>query len=109
MLIPKILFWIEGATIHFGIAKFLKERLDCEIYGIIDVNSEKEFFEKQKIVDFKKIWFYRDEIIKRQIIESEYLKKFEEKYKIDLLKLVYSDVWFHKYNYYYKYPLMLEY
>ena len=103
ILIPKILFWIEGATIHFGIAKFLQEKLDCHLYGIIDVNSEKEFFEKQKIVDFKKIWFYRDEIIRRNSIEPGYLKKTEEEYKIDLLKVVYSDVWFHKYNDYYKY------
>ncbi len=103
ILIPKILFWIEGATIHFGIAKFLQEKLDCHLYGIIDVNSEKEFFEKQKIVNFKKIWFYRDEIIRRNSIEPGYLKKTEEEYKIDLLKVVYSDVWFHKYNDYYKY------
>jgi hypothetical protein len=103
ILIPKILFWIEGATIHFGIAKFLQDKLNCDLYGIIDVNSEKEFFEEQKIVNFKKIWFYRDEIIRRNSIEPEYLKKTEEEYKIDLLKVVYSDVWLHKYNNYYKY------
>ena len=31
----KILFWIESFQIHFGIAKTLIEKYDCEPYGLL--------------------------------------------------------------------------
>ena len=99
-----ILFWIEGATLYLAIAKFLQEKTDFRIYGLIDVHSGKKFFETQKTIEFTKFWFYRDEItgaIKKDGIE--YLKKIEEKYNINIWSIVYSDVWFNEYNRYYKY------
>jgi len=98
----KLLFWVEG-LLHFGIAKFLMDKYDCETYAIIDANSyTKQFFSEQKLVNFNKIWYFRDNVIKKKEEPNiNYLKSFEEKYKINLWELVYSDRIFIQYNEYY--------
>ena len=55
---------------------------------MISLKKPKKFFRKQKLVDFKKIWFY-DESIKKnhQSPDTKYLSEFEEKYGIKLWKL----------------------
>ena len=59
----KILFWIESFQIHFGIAKALIEKYDCESYGLL-VSSlkQKSFFDNQKLIKFKKSWYLRDNV-----------------------------------------------
>ena len=96
----KILFWIDDSLIHFGIANSLQNKLNCELYSIIDVTDKKKhFFEKQNFVKFKKIWFHHDAITDFTKTSSiEYLKNFEKKYGIDLWKLLYNDRIF--YNFY---------
>ena len=75
-----------------------------EIFAIIDVNEGREFYDKQKIVDFKNKWYLRDCFDKSQKKpDLEYLAKIEKKYKLDIWKLAYSDINFHKYNKYYKF------
>jgi len=88
---------------HFGIAKFLMDKYDCETYAIIDANSyTKQFFSEQKLVNFNKIWYFRDNVIKKKEEPNiNYLKSFEEKHKINLWELVYSDRIFIQYNEYY--------
>ncbi|MGI0009835.1 MAG: hypothetical protein ACREAE_00355, partial [Nitrosopumilaceae archaeon] len=81
----------------------MQEKYDCELFAIIDVNSAKKFFLTQKIVNFKKEWYYRDYVSKGKKPDLEYLMSFEKRYKINLWTIVYSDVIFNHYNEYYKF------
>ena len=101
----KILFWIDNDLIQFGIAKFLQEKYDCDMYAIIDINSvTKKFFLQQNIVKFKKSWYYRDCFDNKiKSPDLDYLKKFEVKYKINLWERIYLEPYFYKYNPYHKF------
>ena len=86
----KILFWIDsGAMNIFGLAKYIQNDMDAEFFAIYDVTDEpKKFFQKQKLVNFQKIWFYHD-FIQKKVVDSDlnYLKKFEADNNISLWKL----------------------
>jgi len=100
----KILFWLESGSPHFGIAKYLKENHNCELYAIINTNTGKKFFEEQNIIKFKKTWYLRDNVLKtNKKPDLEYLAFFEKKYGINLWLVAFSDVIFTKYNKYYKF------
>ena len=85
----KILFWINSGTMNiFGLSKILEEDLTYQKFGIFDVTEkQKKFFENQKLVNFEKTYFYHDYMQKKENIDYDYLKKFEDKYKINLWKL----------------------
>ena len=101
----KILCWLDNDLLHFGIAKYLKEKHDCDMYTIIDINKHgKKFFQTQEFVKFNKIWYYRDFISKpKEKPDLDYLKYFEEKYGINLWEIAYTEGYFYKYNEYYKF------
>jgi hypothetical protein len=83
---------LEG-ILNFGVAKYLKENIDCELFALIDThNKTKKFFQDQKIVNFNETWYFRDHIIKsNKNIDLDYLSKFEIKYNISLWKIVHGD------------------
>ena len=100
----KILLWLDVFSAQFGMAKWLQKKYNCEICAIIDVNKGKKFYEEQKIVDFKKKWYFRECFNKSQKEpDLKYLAEIEKKYKLDIWKIVYSDINFYKYNEYYKF------
>jgi hypothetical protein len=101
----KILFFIDLWFFHYGIAKYIQEKSDYELYSIIEVEDKaKEFFNQQQFVNFKNIWQYLDNVsIKNKKPDISYLKKFEEKYGIDLWKIAYSERVFYQYNKFHKY------
>jgi len=78
---------------------------DCELYAIYDFNHHiKKSFVNQKLVNFKKEWYYWDEVLNiNNNPDTDYLRSFEEKYKINLWLLTLSDRVFHKYNQFYKF------
>ena len=39
----KILFWLETGSPHLGIAKYLSENHDCDLFSIVSTNSGKDF------------------------------------------------------------------
>ncbi len=81
----KILLWITPNLLNFGIANSLQENNDYELYSIIDTpDNSKPFFLNQQIVNFSKKWFYHDQINELHNYDLDYLKKFEEKYSINL-------------------------
>ena len=90
---------------HFGIAKYVQDKYDCEIFAVIDINNKtKNFFLEQKIIKFKKTWFYRDYILKLDgKPDLEYLAQFERKYNINLWSIAYTERYFVDYNPYYKF------
>jgi len=96
----KILVYVHGWFIHFGIAKALQEKYPCDIFGIVDFDDKaKKFFDNQKIVDFTKYWHYKEHAnVPDTKPDMEYLKEFESKYSIDIWSIVYTDKSFYKYN-----------
>ena len=102
----KILVWIGAEFVHYFLTHSLQKKLDAEYYAIIDItNKPKKFFEEQKFVDFKKVWFYHDEIrIKdHEQVDLDYLKKFEEMYDINLWKLAINERIFYRFYNFYKF------
>ena len=64
----------------------------------------KPFFETQKLVNYKKKWFFHDHIHKtNKKPDREYLKSIEKKYKVDLGLLASNDRFFNKFNEFYKF------
>ena len=100
----KILLWLDVFSAQFGMAEWLQKKYECEICTIIDINKGKKFYEEQKIVDFKKKWYFRECFNKSQKEpDLKYLAEIEKKYKFDVWKIVYSDINFYKYNEYHKF------
>ena len=101
----KILFWIETYQIHFGIAKALIEKYDCEPYAlIVSSPKQKPFFDNQELIKFKKSWYLRDNVdLINHKPDIEKLKLFENKFSISLRKIIYGDRFFYKYNKYHKF------
>jgi len=91
-LTEKLLFYLDDSFYHFGIAHKLSEKFS-EIYAIIDSNYHAaEFLENQSLVQFRKIFNLRKEPYNlKKNPDINYLKKFEEKYGINIWQLAYGD------------------
>lgn len=101
----KIIFWIDADLTHYGLAKYLKDEYDCDLYGIFDMTDKpKEFFKTQNLVGFEKIWFYHDYIHRtNDKPDIEYLTKIEEKYNLNLWLIAHNERIFFNYNEFYKF------
>ena len=102
----RILTFLAGAFYHFGIFKSLQENYDCDIFSIVDVDDKpRKFFQQQKLVNFKKVWFYRDyvQMDLHKKPDISYLDSFEKNYGISLWRIAYGDKKFYKYNRFYKF------
>tara|TARA_B000000460_G_scaffold143906_1_gene101563 strand:- start:649 stop:1323 length:675 start_codon:yes stop_codon:yes gene_type:complete len=101
----KIIIWNQGEIFPFLLANSLQKKINAELYGIFDVpERQKPFFQNQKIVDFKKIWFFHDNISKpRKKVDIDYLTSFEEKYNLNLWLLALNERLFNEYNEFYKF------
>ena len=105
MTTDKIIFWNQGEFFSFLLANSLQKKINGEFYEILDIpDRQKPFFQKQRIVDFKKIWFFHDSISKPgKKVDMEYLNSFEEKYKINLWLLALNERLFNEHNEFYKF------
>ncbi len=101
----KIIFWLDGFLLYFGLAHYLQKNYDCELYSVIDItNRSKNFFEKQELVNFNKKWFLHDHIKKSNLKpDIEYLNKFEKRYSINIWQLGFNERIFYYYNDFYKF------
>lgn len=101
----QLLFYIDRWFFHFGIAWCMESKYNGELYAIVDADvKSKKFFKKQQLVNFKKTWLLPDPILPiKSKPDLNYLKSFEEKYKINLWKIAYLDRAFYKYNPHYKF------
>ena len=55
---PKLFFWIDTSGVHYGLAKYIQDNFDCELFSIFEMTDKpKIFFESQKFVKFKKFGF----------------------------------------------------
>lgn len=89
----KILIWITNAYANFGLAKSLKKKYDCKIFGVSNADGyASEYLKNQDLVKFEKIWFCPDSL--KDIKEKpdiDYLENFEKKYRVNLWKIIYGD------------------
>jgi len=101
----RVLFWLDAEPTAFCIAYYLKKIHDADFFTLVDVtNRQKSFFQSQKLVEFKKTWFYHDVMNQEIKSEPDYLKSFEEKYDIDLWQLSKNDrIFIDYYNTFYKF------
>ena len=102
---PKLFFWIDTSGVHYGLAKYIQDNFDCELFSIFEMTDKpKLFFESQKLVKFKKIWFYHDYILKtKRKPDLNYLKSIEKKYNIPLWVIAANDRIFNNFNNFYKF------
>jgi len=97
----KLLIWLGDALYRFGLAEALQKNCECDLIAIVDVDiKQKTFFEKQNLVKFKKIWYYRDhvDLSTKGKFDLNYLQTFEKKYGINLWNIAYSERYFYKFN-----------
>ena len=91
--------------LHFELAYYLQQQIDDEFYAIIDINNNpKKMFLKQKLVNFKKTWYFHDNV--KKTIKSpdlKYIANFEKKYQINLWKLAINERHFYRFNKFYKF------
>ena len=102
----KILFWIDAGLMHFGIAKFIQNKIYAKLFAVYDLNHHlKKSFENQKVVNFTKSWFFWDYVNKKNMKKPDlkYLSEFENKYNINLWMLAYSERVFFDYNPFHKF------
>jgi hypothetical protein len=92
----KIILWLDADLTSFCLAYYLQQKIDGEFYAIIDItNRPKEFFLKQKLVIFQKVWFYHDYTLKN----TEKNIVIEDKSELNISELVKNDRMFNpKYN-----------
>lgn len=90
---------------HFSLAYYLQKKIDADFFGIIDINHKpKKFFQNQKLVNFKKVWFYHDHIKKFEKDNDEkYLVNFENKYQLNLWKYAINERFFYLHNRFYRF------
>ena len=100
----KILFWIDISLLYFGLAKFIQENFDCDMYSIYEITEKpKNFLKKQDIVNFKKTWFLHDYLLNNTNLDIAYLEKIEKKYSLNLHLIALNDRMFNEINTYYKF------
>ena len=92
----KILCWLGKDLIYYGIAYYLNQQHNCELFSIVESNPKpRKFYEKQKLVPFKKTWFFSDYVqIKNKKPDMKYLSSIEKKYGINIWLMSYSERFF---------------
>ena len=104
MLRDKIIFYLDNDLRQFCLSYYLQKKIDADFFSVIDItNKPKKFFENQKFVNFKKIWFLHDHTLPTSDVDMDYLKLFEEKYEIDLWNLAINERLFNEFNDFYNF------
>ena len=101
----KIIFWISGNLFSYVLANSLQNKIQGDFYAILDITERpKNFFKEQKLVNFKKSWYFHDYVNSNtKKIDFEFLKFFEKKYHIDLWLLAQNERLFNHFNEYYEF------
>lgn len=85
----KIVFWLGVEFTHFCIAYALQKQFDADYYAVIDITKKpKMFFQKQNLVQFKKVWYFFDYIKnQKKSPDYNYLANFEKN-----MELIYGNL-----------------
>ena len=99
-----VLVWLESGPypyIHLGITSSLSKLNKFKFIGIINSKQEISFLEKQKFLQFEKLFFYPDCYIGKSAYNLENIKNIEEKYDLKLWSDIFSDRTFYKFHTYF--------
>jgi len=100
----KILFWLDADINFFCLSYYLQKICNAEFYAIIDItNKPKKFFKEQKLVQFKKTWFYHDHISTHKSPDLDHLADIEQKYNLNLWELSLNERIFYRFNDFHKF------
>lgn len=101
----KIFFWLGADFLMYILSYHLQKKNDADFYAIYDLpNKTRTFFQNQKLVNFKKAWYYNDQInFKKNEIDMEYLSNFEKKYDLGLWNLAVNERLFYRFNKFHKF------
>lgn len=95
----RILFWLDANLLYYCLSYYLQKKHPSDYFAIVDITERpKTFFQNQKLVDYKKLWFYYDHVTIKQEIDVDYLRNFEKKYGINLWKFAINERIFYQYN-----------
>ena len=93
----RILFWCGRDFLYYGIAYFLNQQYDCELFSIIETEEKPmKFYKSQKLVPFKKTWYFYDYVgeIQNKEPDMKYLSSIEKKYGINIWIMSYAERFF---------------
>ncbi len=101
----KILVWISPDIMHYFIAYGIQKNYDADYFAIYDLpNETRKFFSKQNFLKLNESWFFFDYVKKNQTPPNyDYLHSFEEKYDINLWKLVINERIFYRFFNFHKF------
>jgi hypothetical protein len=101
----KLLFWLTGDMTQFHLSYYMQNADKFDFYAIIDSPyHSKEFYQQQKLVKFKKIWYLHDFIKKKKSNpDFSFLTNFEKKYNLDLWKLIINERIFYRFFNFHKF------
>ena len=87
-----------------GILNELKNELNCSFYGVvIKDRTDYDFWKKQNILKFEKLWYYPDYYNKKNDFDINFLNKIEKELEVNLWNFIFSERFFYKYNQYHKF------
>ena len=95
-----IIVWLDFdayAYVNFGIISALSKLDKFNFIGIVANQVNLSFFQNQQIISFKKLIYYPDCYIQKPTFNLDNLKKFEEKYDLNLWLDVYTERSFYKF------------
>jgi hypothetical protein len=95
-----ILVWLDFGPysyINLGIIKELKELKEFDFIGIVTTHQDLSFFQKQKFISFKKLFYYPDCYIGKTDFNINKIKMIEESLDLDLWKDIFSERSFYKF------------
>jgi len=102
-----ILAWLDFdaySYINFGIISELSKLDKFDFIGVVAAKSDLDFFQNQQFTPFKKLFYYPDCYIGKSSYTLENLKKFENKYDLNLWLDILTERYFYKfYTYFHKY------
>ena len=89
----RILYWFGADFTQYATAYYLQNRIESDSYSIIDITQKpKKFFQEQKLVKLKNMWFLHDHLTStEQEPDYNYLKRVEEKYGLNLWKVALNE------------------
>ena len=75
----KICVWINNNFVQLGVAKYLQDKENFELYAIVDSTTGiEEIIKNQEIVKFEKIWYFGNNLNPDDAIDLKYLEKIEK-------------------------------
>ena len=95
-----MLVWLDFGPypyLHLGIISKLSELERFDFIGIITRKQDMSFFEKQKIIKFKKLIYYPDCYINKSTYNMNNLKNIEDKFDLNIWLNIFSDRSFSKF------------